>query len=40
MIGLQRQFKIMDDDNSKQLSSYEFSKALTDYGLGFSKAEQ
>jgi len=30
----------MDDDNSKQLSQYEFSKALTDYGLGFSKAEQ
>lgn len=40
MIGLQRQFKIMDDDNSKSLNSYEFCKALNDYGLGFSKAEQ
>ncbi len=40
IIGLQRQFKIMDDDNSKSLNQYEFSKALTDYGLGFSKGEQ
>ena len=40
MIGLQRQFKIMDDDGSRQLSSYEFCKALSDYGLGFSKGEQ
>jgi len=30
----------MDDDNSKQLNQYEFCKALTDYGLGFSKGEQ
>jgi len=30
----------MDDDNSKSLNEYEFTKALTDYGLGFSKAQQ
>jgi len=39
VIGLQRQFKIMDDDNSKSLSKYEFNKAMTDYMLGFSAAE-
>jgi Ca2+-binding EF-hand superfamily protein len=39
MIGLQKQFKIMDDDNSKNLNNAEFTKALTDYKLGFSKAE-
>lgn len=36
IIGLQRQFKIMDDDNSKSLNKYEFNKAMTDYMLGFS----
>jgi hypothetical protein len=36
IIGLQRQFKIMDDDNSKSLNKAEFNKALTDYGLGFT----
>jgi Ca2+-binding EF-hand superfamily protein len=30
----------MDDDNSRNLNKYEFCKALTDYGLGFSAAEQ
>lgn len=39
VIGLQRQFKIMDDDNSKSLNKYEFNKAMTDYMLGFSAAE-
>jgi Ca2+-binding EF-hand superfamily protein len=39
IIGLQKQFKIMDDDNSKSLNVAEFNKALTDYKLGFSKAE-
>ena len=39
IIGLQKQFKIMDDDNSKTLNNAEFNKALTDYKLGFSKAE-
>jgi hypothetical protein len=36
IIGLQRQFKIMDDDNSKSLNKYEFSKAMNDFMLGFS----
>lgn len=39
IIGLQKQFKIMDDDDSKTLNSAEFNKALIDYKLGFSKAE-
>jgi Ca2+-binding EF-hand superfamily protein len=39
VIGLQRQFKIMDDDNSKSLNKYEFNKALNDYMLGFSQSE-
>jgi Ca2+-binding EF-hand superfamily protein len=38
-IGLQRQFKIMDDNNSKSLDKYEFTKAMTDYMLGFSESE-
>lgn len=38
-IGLQRQFKIMDDNNSKSLDKYEFTKAMTDYMLGFSETE-
>lgn len=29
----------MDDDNSKSLNKYEFNKAMTDYMLGFSAAE-
>jgi len=39
IIGLARQFKIMDDDNSKSLNKYEFNKAMTDYMLGFSADE-
>lgn len=39
MIGLQRQFKIMDDNNSKTLEKDEFNKALKDYQLGFTEAE-
>jgi Ca2+-binding EF-hand superfamily protein len=38
-IGLQRQFKIMDDNNSNSLDKYEFTKAMTDYMLGFSESE-
>jgi len=30
-IGLQRQFKIMDDNNSKSLDKYEFTKAMNDF---------
>ena len=36
-IGLQRQFKIMDDDGSKTLNKAEFDKAMHDFGLGFNK---
>jgi len=38
-IGLQRQFKIMDDDSSKSLNKYEFTKACTDFMLGFNQNE-
>lgn len=38
-IGLQRQFKIMDDNNSRSLDKYEFTKAITDYMLGFTEGE-
>lgn len=38
-IGLQRQFKIMDDNNSRSLDKYEFSKACSDYMLGFTEGE-
>jgi len=31
LIGLQRVFKIMDDDNSKSLDRYEFKKAIRDF---------
>ena len=31
MIGLQRLFKIMDDDGSKSLNEYEFGKAIHDF---------
>jgi Ca2+-binding EF-hand superfamily protein len=29
----------MDDNNSRQLDLYEFSKAMKDYMLGFSDSE-
>mmetsp|Transcript_12085 Transcript_12085/g.20384 ORF Transcript_12085/g.20384 Transcript_12085/m.20384 type:complete len:293 (-) Transcript_12085:339-1217(-) len=38
-IGLQRQFKIMDDNHSRSLDKYEFTKAMNDYMLGMSDAE-
>lgn len=38
-IGLQRQFKIMDDNNSRSLDKYEFTKAISDYMLGFTEGE-
>lgn len=38
-IGLQRQFKIMDDNNSRSLDKYEFTKACSDYMLGFTEGE-
>lgn len=36
IIGLARQFKIMDDDNSKSLDKNEFNKAMADFALGFN----
>ena len=39
IIGLGRSFRIMDDDGSKSLSPYEFSKAMADFGMSLSEAE-
>ena len=39
IIGLQRQFKIMDDDGSRSLNKYEFSKAMNDFMLGFNQGQ-
>ena len=36
MIGLQRIFKIMDDDESGALSLREFNKACKDFRIGIS----
>lgn len=36
MVGLQRIFKIMDDDRSGTLSEYEFGKACRDFKTGIS----
>lgn len=38
-IGLQRQFKIMDDNNSRSLDKFEFTKACADFMLGFTEGE-
>ena len=38
-LGLQRLFKIIDDDNSKSLSRAEFLKCLKDFRLDFSTTE-
>lgn len=39
IIGLGKSFRIMDDNNSRSLDLYEFTKAMNDYMLGFSPAE-
>lgn len=39
IIGLGKQFRIMDDNNSRNLDLYEFTKAMKDYMLGFSDSE-
>jgi Ca2+-binding EF-hand superfamily protein len=39
IIGLGKQFRIMDDNNSRTLDMYEFTKAMKDYMLGFSDQE-
>ena len=33
LVGLARQFKIMDDNGSGTLDPYEFNKAITDFGV-------
>lgn len=37
IIGIQRLFKIMDDDGSKSLSEAEFVKACRDFKMGISE---
>jgi len=39
IVGLARQFKIMDDDNSKNLDRQEFIKAMSDFALGFTNQQ-
>ena len=39
IIGLSKQFRIMDDNHSMSLDKFEFSKAMSDYALGFSEGE-
>lgn len=39
IIGLGKQFRIMDDNNSRSLDIYEFTKAVKDYMLGFNDSE-
>jgi len=39
IIGLGRQFRIMDDNHSLSLDKYEFSKGMSDFGTGLSNAE-
>lgn len=39
LIGLKRQFKIMDSDGSGALDFDEFKKALDDYKVGCSEEE-
>lgn len=37
MVGLQRVFNMMDDDNSGSLSQREFAKACKDFKVGVSE---
>ena len=39
IIGLAKQFRIMDDNHSLSLDKFEFAKAMSDYMLGFSEGE-
>lgn len=39
IIGLARQFKIFDDNNSKSLDYDEFAKAIKDFGVGLNQNE-
>lgn len=39
ILGLQRLFKIMDDDYSKNISVYEFTKACNDFRVGIPEEQ-
>jgi Ca2+-binding EF-hand superfamily protein len=39
MIGLRRQFKIMDDNNSGTLDMYEFKKGIKDFQVGVEEQD-
>jgi len=39
IVGISRQFKIADDDNSKKLSMSEFTKAMRDFRVDISSEE-
>jgi len=39
LVGLQRQFKIMDDNNSGSLDQYEFTKAIHDFGVDIEQKD-
>lgn len=39
LIGMGKQFKIFDDDNSRSLDQYEFKKAMNEQRLGLSDSE-
>jgi Ca2+-binding EF-hand superfamily protein len=39
MIGLRRQFKIMDDNGSGTLDQYEFKKGIKDFQIGIDEKD-
>jgi len=39
IIGLGRNFRVMDDNHSMSLDKYEFEKGMSDFGLGFTSGE-
>jgi len=39
LIGLAKQFKIMDDDRSHDLDIYEFKKAIKDFRVGINERD-
>ena len=40
LVGLARQFKIMDDNGSGTLDPYEFNKAISDFGIDIDQKDQ
>lgn len=39
IMGLSRNFRIMDDNHSMSLDKYEFNKAMSDFMLNFNHSE-